>query len=549
MAGENYLTRFRDLLIEAGEFTAEQIATIMRIARAHAGGKGKAQSQAQKGQPGVAENTGDLTAGELVNGYTDIDRTELLASGEDIMGNLALIGQLTFAEGGVCQVQIFPHVGSYQHPAWGDIRITQQFLGDITKNFTDKVYQQELPLTVDCEHESKLSGAVGWISAITDKGADGLWATIELNDRGKELLARDAYRYFSPEFYEHWTDPATGKSFSNVLIGGALTNRPFFKGMDAVVLMTEDGPYLMTEPPKDVEDPNTFAEKTEEGKQFPSSAYLVVPDPNTPSTWKLRIWETPESKVTVAQLGRAAAALSPGGFRGNPVQLTPEERSSAMAKLRALYKAQNVADDAMPPHVKASETEDPSPEGEPEGEGAHEEDNPMGMTEDEARAFSELQNRLTVFETKQGELVALNESLTTRLSEAQGTIASMQVSGKAREMREFVRQNSLGFAGSEDESVGRLMKLSEVMPAEEFTDYLGERRAMHERLAASEALTKQFSRPVGPVQPGGEFETFVSRAMAEGMTRPLALAKVAEEHPDLYAKYDAAEMARQKRGE
>lgn len=82
--------------------------------------------------------------------------------------------------------------------------------------------------------------------------------------------------------------------------------------------------------------------KTEGGREFSSSAYLVVPDPDLPSTWKLRIEEEP-GKVTPAQLGRAAAALGPG-FRGNKVSLTKEERASALRKLRGLYKSHDVED-------------------------------------------------------------------------------------------------------------------------------------------------------------------------------------------------------------
>lgn len=82
------------------------------------------------------------------------------------------------------------------------------------------------------------------------------------------------------------------------------------------------------------------ATKREQGYDWPASAFLVVPDPDRPSTWKLRIKELVdgEPRVTQAQLGRAAAALSPGGFRGNPVELTPEQRRAAVRKLRALYR-------------------------------------------------------------------------------------------------------------------------------------------------------------------------------------------------------------------
>lgn len=78
--------------------------------------------------------------------------------------------------------------------------------------------------------------------------------------------------------------------------------------------------------------------KTEEGMEFPREAYAYVGDPEKVETWKLRIWETPDKKVTVAQLGRAAAALSPGGFRGQPVDLPAEAVAGVKARIRAAYK-------------------------------------------------------------------------------------------------------------------------------------------------------------------------------------------------------------------
>lgn len=90
----------------------------------------------------------------------------------------------------------------------------------------------------------------------------------------------------------------------------------------------------------------SMAVKVEDGKSYTSSAYLVVPDPEQPSTWKLRVQEEP-GKVTVAQLGRAAAALGPG-FRGNKVSLSQDERAAALRKLRGLYKSHDVSPDDMP---------------------------------------------------------------------------------------------------------------------------------------------------------------------------------------------------------
>lgn len=76
--------------------------------------------------------------------------------------------------------------------------------------------------------------------------------------------------------------------------------------------------------------------KTDGGMQFGKGAYLIVPDPQKPSTWKVRVEEEP-GKVTVAQLGRAAAALT-GGFRGNKVEATDAEINAAKSKLRRMYQ-------------------------------------------------------------------------------------------------------------------------------------------------------------------------------------------------------------------
>jgi len=119
---------------------------------------------------------------------------------------------------------------------------------------------------------------------------------------------------------------------------------------------------------KAVEDVKAVT-RTDGGQSYTSGAYLYVPDAQKPSTWKLRIEESP-SKVTVAQLGRAAAALGPG-FRGQRVELPAEDRTKAAKKLISLYRGQDVADGDIPDYLwgianvaapKAEEAEEPKAE-------------------------------------------------------------------------------------------------------------------------------------------------------------------------------------------
>lgn len=226
-----FLTKLISMLrAEVGD---ETFASLIPIARAHAGGVAKAE-HARDREAG-SEDDSPTQHGEA--------RTPFLA---------ILADPIALAEDSAdpsdsedkrkIKVQIFPHVGTYKHPSYGDLDITPEFLADIKRNFDQHVYNQSLPLTIDLEHQSKLSGAAGYITDLElhgQDGADGLWAEIELNNRGWSLVKDDAYRNYSPEYYDEWTDPATGEVHRNVMIGGALTARPFFKGMQPIYIANE----------------------------------------------------------------------------------------------------------------------------------------------------------------------------------------------------------------------------------------------------------------------------------------------------------------------
>lgn len=96
--------------------------------------------------------------------------------------------------------------------------------------------------------------------------------------------------------------------------------------------------------------------KTEDGEQYPAEAFAYVPDSEKPSTWKLRLWEDTEDKVTRAQLGRASAVLSPGGFSGQKVQIPSADLSAVKRKIRTEYKKLGVKDEEISPWVKEVET-------------------------------------------------------------------------------------------------------------------------------------------------------------------------------------------------
>jgi hypothetical protein len=92
--------------------------------------------------------------------------------------------------------------------------------------------------------------------------------------------------------------------------------------------------------------------KTEGGVSYPAADFAFVPDRERPSGWKLRLAEGRPGNITVQQLGRAAAAFSPGGFRGRRVQIPTDAVSSVKARIRREYRKLDVDTDDIPDSVK-----------------------------------------------------------------------------------------------------------------------------------------------------------------------------------------------------
>lgn len=127
--------------------------------------------------------------------------------------------------------------GAWDTPGHGEFEVTNNDLEQYVSNFNAGV-RKGVP--IDLEHKTD-GGAVGWVKELAVK-AGSLWGKVEWNTQGKTLLQDKAYKYFSPEFApKGYKDPEGKGEFDNVLIGGALTNRPLFKALKPVVANDEGG--------------------------------------------------------------------------------------------------------------------------------------------------------------------------------------------------------------------------------------------------------------------------------------------------------------------
>lgn len=137
-------------------------------------------------------------------------------------------------------IPYLPKPGTYEHGVYGDIIVTAERNARFADQFNNGIYQEYIP--VDAEHETKLSGAVGWITKMRTNEDGSVDAWVDWTERGRSLLADDGFRYVSPEWYDTWTDPATRQTFEDVAVGCALTTRPYFKGAHLRPLVaSEDG--------------------------------------------------------------------------------------------------------------------------------------------------------------------------------------------------------------------------------------------------------------------------------------------------------------------
>jgi len=121
-------------------------------------------------------------------------------------------------------------IGEYTHPIYGKLKFTPERI----KKFADSVIQKVRGIDPDIDYDHKLDSSKGKKAAGWVKGAeardDGLWLFVEWTPEAANSIQSKEYRYFSTEFANEWED-GKGNKFTDVVLGGGLTNRPFVKDL------------------------------------------------------------------------------------------------------------------------------------------------------------------------------------------------------------------------------------------------------------------------------------------------------------------------------
>lgn len=137
---------------------------------------------------------------------------------------------LQFSEGAATTRIEVCRDGTWKHPKWGDIKVDTGLREKLVRNFAENVRKVgDLPL--DYDHVK--TRASGWIRNLENQGTS-LYADVDLTPAAAEAVRNGEYRFFSPEYHLDWKDPETGQAHGPTLFGGALTNNPFFRGMQAI---------------------------------------------------------------------------------------------------------------------------------------------------------------------------------------------------------------------------------------------------------------------------------------------------------------------------
>lgn len=138
--------------------------------------------------------------------------------------------------------------GSFDGHPDGSFTFSSASFGQIHDNF----YASNQVIPVNYEHVSSSNGsnpAIGWVTGVYSKTeGDALYAWIDWVDESTvKQIADGQYLFISPSVNFHAVDEKTGEDIGAKLISVAVTNTPFLKGMEPLVLKEVSGSVYLSQ--------------------------------------------------------------------------------------------------------------------------------------------------------------------------------------------------------------------------------------------------------------------------------------------------------------
>jgi 2'-5' RNA ligase len=240
--------------------------------------------------------------------------------------------KLAFTEAPVW-INCLPKPGVYAHREYGDITVTSARNQRFVKNFKNKVYQDPIP--VDLEHKTKMSGAAGWYADLRMNEDGSVDARIDWTVRGRSAIEGNLFKFFSPEWCDRWEDPLTREVYEDVLIGGALTTRPYYKNKSLRPLVAQEQRTAFDNGSTQVMSRSWAFVEPDDTDTNPAQGVTPMAEPNTPTTQAseqdtARAQQFAEMQATLAALQSENAGLKTASEQTVTALKQAAERIQAM---------------------------------------------------------------------------------------------------------------------------------------------------------------------------------------------------------------------------
>ena len=137
----------------------------------------------------------------------------------------------------ISRVQLL-RAGKFYHTEFGKFEFNEAVFKGLKKNFDDNV--RKVDLAVDYFHKS-FDEAAGWIKEVEiSEDGDALFIVVDWTEEARKKILDKQVRYLSADINFNYIDDETDTEYGPTLNGAGLTNRPFIKGMDAIL---DEGEY------------------------------------------------------------------------------------------------------------------------------------------------------------------------------------------------------------------------------------------------------------------------------------------------------------------